>query len=411
MIQYVKLIKQIGNIYNIFDYWGGRSMDPRVWEGRFGLEKENLRLTADGRLALTPHPFDDDPHISKDFCESQVEMITEVCDSTDGLYRAIRRLDRQVSDRIREDGEFLWNSSNPPEGAADGDVPVARFEGGDKVKEHYRRYLLEKYGAERMLLSGIHYNFSIGQGFIDLLGGNRDDIYLKLGAACLKYSWLIVYLTSASPRGDKSSVRCSSEGYWNDFVPTLDYTSVDSYVDSIEAYVNEGRLDSISELYLPVRLKPSGKNTTDNLRRGIDHIELRMIDINPLFPIGVSLEDLRFIHLFLIYMAVTEQENCTDRMQRTAVENMKRAAHLDDTGVWISQADGTVMPVREAALGQLALMEMFFEETGDPEVMKTLEYQKQKLLKYNGRYSEKISAMKRGKKKCANFMQSAPITA
>ena len=81
-------------------------MDERVFEGKFGLEKENLRVTLDGRLALTPHPFDGDPHISKDFCESQTEMITEVCDSTEELYKAIVRLNKQVSDEIAKRGEY-----------------------------------------------------------------------------------------------------------------------------------------------------------------------------------------------------------------------------------------------------------------------------------------------------------------
>lgn len=386
-------------------------MDERVFEGKFGLEKENLRVTLDGRLALTPHPFDGDPHISKDFCESQTEMITEVCDSTEELYKAIVRLNKQVSDEIAKRGEFLWNSSNPPEGLDTNDVPVAKFSGKDAAKEDYRRYLLKKYGPDRMLLSGIHYNFSLGEGFIDLLGGKKDKIYLNLASDSLANAWFIVYLMSASPKGNKASVRCSEEGYWNDFVPVLDYSSVDSYVDGIDEYVREGRLDSICELYLPVRIKPRGVNTAENLRNGIDHIELRMIDINPLCPVGIAREDLYFLHLFLIYLALNGNGQCTGRMQEIAVDNMKKAALLDDTGVWIEKTAGICLPIREAALEMLSQMEMFYEETGNPHVMQILEFQKAKLLKRNGRYSEKISEMKRGKKRCANCSQSAQITA
>ncbi|MEY4427596.1 MAG: Glutamate--cysteine ligase, partial [Pseudomonadota bacterium] len=48
-----------------------------------GLEKESLRVLPDGRYALTPHPAAlgsalTHPHITTDFSESQVELITGV---------------------------------------------------------------------------------------------------------------------------------------------------------------------------------------------------------------------------------------------------------------------------------------------------------------------------------------------
>src|SRR6187431_3739493 len=50
---------------------------------RRGIEKESLRVRADGSLALTPHPVAlgsalTHPHITTDFSESQVELITGV---------------------------------------------------------------------------------------------------------------------------------------------------------------------------------------------------------------------------------------------------------------------------------------------------------------------------------------------
>ena len=39
-----------------------------LWSARFGLEREALRVTTDGRMALTPHPFpQDDPRIARAF--------------------------------------------------------------------------------------------------------------------------------------------------------------------------------------------------------------------------------------------------------------------------------------------------------------------------------------------------------
>ena len=50
---------------------------------RRGIEKESLRALPSGALAATPHPAAlgsalTHPHITTDFCESQIEMITGV---------------------------------------------------------------------------------------------------------------------------------------------------------------------------------------------------------------------------------------------------------------------------------------------------------------------------------------------
>ena len=52
---------------------------PFALEGNFGLEREALRVTGTGRMALTPHPFPPDhPRIVRDFCENQTEINTGV---------------------------------------------------------------------------------------------------------------------------------------------------------------------------------------------------------------------------------------------------------------------------------------------------------------------------------------------
>lgn len=49
-----------------------------ILDGNFGLEKESLRVLKDGTLSHTLHPFPDDEHIVKDFCENQTEINTSV---------------------------------------------------------------------------------------------------------------------------------------------------------------------------------------------------------------------------------------------------------------------------------------------------------------------------------------------
>ncbi|MDO4407983.1 MAG: glutamate-cysteine ligase family protein [Eubacteriales bacterium] len=397
----------------------GRDGLEAAFGGGFGLEKESLRIMkADGRIARTDHPFVDDPHFSRDFAESQLEIITPVADSTEELYRMISQMHTNALQRLAESGETLHTSSNPP-AYIPSEVRVAHFEGEDAHKEEYRKYLLEKYGLERMLLSGIHYNFSYSEEYPSFLGTTADALYLNVAACTLHYAWLLVWLTAASPgpcrtetfgqcregvRPVYASVRCGKEGYWNSFLPVLDFSGVSSYCDSIESYVRDGMLYSSSELYLPVRLKPRGVNTLDGLRKGIDHIELRMLDLNPLEPAGIALEDLRFLRLFLIWCSFFPRHLPDEKEQKDAIANMKQASLFDERGIWIREGS-VLMPVREAALEVLSEMACTFEAIGRSDVLSTIEYQKRKLLAPGSRYAEQVDRI------CANSLPSARITA
>ena len=147
--------------------------------GGMGLERESLRITkADGRIAQTDHPFGDDPHFSRDFAESQLEIITPVAGSTEELFQMLSQMHTEAMDRLEESGEMLHLSSNPPAYVSSG-VRIAHFTDENSCKEEYRKYLLDKYGLERMLLSGIHYNFSYAAEYPAYLRTTADALYLK----------------------------------------------------------------------------------------------------------------------------------------------------------------------------------------------------------------------------------------
>ena len=52
-----------------------------LFEGNFGLERENLRVTPEGFLAHTPNPFGGHGHIVRDFSEIQCEINTGISGS------------------------------------------------------------------------------------------------------------------------------------------------------------------------------------------------------------------------------------------------------------------------------------------------------------------------------------------
>ncbi len=386
-----------------------------MFKGSFGLEKESLRVDQKGFLSHTKHPFNN-PNIDRDFCENQVEVITDVCDSTEALYAEIKRLHKSVIlnlSELKSGQELLWSFSNPPYVKGENDIPIAKFNGGLKGKELYREYLAEKYGKKKMLFSGIHYNFSFSDDVLEASFNDSGDksctehknkIYLNLAKKLTQYGWLIVYLTAASPVMDGSffkddamgkdlvtsysSVRCSEIGYWNKFIPLLNYNTLEDYICSIQSYVDCGKLKSVSELYYPIRLKPLGGNSLEALRQsGINHIELRMLDLNPLSPVGIMKEDIDFIHLLIIYLTSLRDDKFEQHEQLAAIKNIKKAAQFDDEKIFIESEQGKNIVIRTAALEIMSSIEDFFAKYGQQNALNIIKYQRDKILQQENRYA------------------------
>ena len=379
-------------------------IEPTFTQGGFGLEEENQRVTPEGFLAQTDHPFGADPVLDRDFCESQLEIITGVHKSPREAAEALgaKRLAAARFLAEREDPEWLWPFSNPPYLRSEDDIRIARFTGERAEKTRYRKYLAGKYGKKKQSLCGIHFNFSYPQAFLDQLGRegvSADQIYLNLAEKVLAYAWLVVALTAASPlmdasffggemgesqAGRYSSYRCSDRGYWNTFEPVLDFDAIPNYLESMNYYVETGKLYSAAELYYPVRLKPAGVNDLDKLREGVDHIELRMLDVNPLRDEGIDPGDLDFLTLLLLYLTGRPKMDLSVMRQRRAMRNMKQAAAYPLEEVSLFWIDGRIHPLPRLALQILRDMEAVLGEH------EAISYQIQKIKEPDRRYTNQI---------------------
>lgn len=185
-------------------------------EGKFGLEKESLRVTTKGFLSHTKHPFMGEPHMERDFCENQTELITGVADSAEDAWKQLEALQKKAVKtllNLKSGKEYLWPFSNPPYVLGEKDIPIADYQGALHGKTLYRKYLAEKYGKRKMLFSGIHFNFSFAKSLLEAGYENssmetmqeyKNSLYLELAKKVARYSWLIVYLTAASPVFDGS---------------------------------------------------------------------------------------------------------------------------------------------------------------------------------------------------------------
>ena len=395
--------------------------DPAVRElllkGNFGLEKESLRITPDGFMATTPNPFTGYEHIVRDFSENQVEINTSIQPTPEAVIAELDHYNAIVQNTLRtsEPRELLWPFSNPPYIRTERDIPIAQFEGALASKTVYREHLSDVYGRYKMAFSGIHFNYSFADELLEAdfalsdynsFTDYKNGLYTVLAERAVAYGWLMVAITAASPLMDSSyveknrlgqdlyqglsSVRCSELGYWNFFAPILDYTSHIAYADSIQRYIDEGLIAYPSELYYPVRLKPRGENDLDTLRReGVSHIELRMLDLNPLCKCGLDTRDVFFAQLLLVWLASTPRQPFSTRDQVQALQNFKNAAHYDLKTVKIVVPNGEVYSVAHAALNVIGFMEEFFGDYSD-EVAACLEFQKQKFIDPETRYAWQV---------------------
>lgn len=331
--------------------------------GKFGIEKENLRVKYDGELSLTPHPEQfgekiENLYIKTDFSESQVEVITPALDELEKTYSCLKNLNDIVS--LELENELLWPQSSPSMLVEEDKIPLADFGPQGIEEKEYRETLSAKYGKKNQLISGIHYNFSFTDKLIKDLYENsntdlnfkeyKDKIYLKVTKNLLKHRWLSIYLTGASPvvhkthdkrnidimetddgeryfLKDNISFRNGKFGYRNkkDFI--ISYETVAEYVESIEDLIKKDELSDAREFYSSIRLR--GHDNSDLLNslknEGINYLEIRHIDLDPFEKEGISLETLYLTHLFMIYSLLSSDDEFGEKEQIVAYRNHEMA--------------------------------------------------------------------------------------
>ncbi|MBA1145856.1 glutamate--cysteine ligase [Ectothiorhodospiraceae bacterium WFHF3C12] len=245
---------------------------------RRGLEKESLRVTRDGKIALTPHPEAlgsalCHPWITTDYSEALLEFVTPPYTETDQLLGFLDELHRYTYANIGD--ELLWATSMPCIVGGEQGIPIAEY--GDsnvgRMKHIYRRGLDWRYGRTMQAISGIHFNYSFSDEFLAATRAaegdersekaHRSDLYFRLIRNFQRFGWLVPYLFGASPAICKSftggenlhfrefgrhtfyepygtSLRMSDIGYKNKAQAglTVSYNDVDAYIDSLKRAIS-----------------------------------------------------------------------------------------------------------------------------------------------------------------------------
>lgn len=191
-------------------------------QGLRGVERETLRITPTGELALTPHPDKlgsalTHAQITTDYSESLLEFITpaekDIATALDQLDAIHRFAYSAMGD------ELLWGQSMPGALPPEADIPMAWYGKSHigMLKHVYRRGLALRYGKTMQCIAGIHYNYSVAEELWSVLHSAdpslmsakdyQSDRYIALIRNFQRYSWLLMVLFGASPTLDKAFLR------------------------------------------------------------------------------------------------------------------------------------------------------------------------------------------------------------
>ena len=367
---------------------------------RRGIEKESLRAQPAGKLALTPHPAAlgsalTHPHITTDFSESQLELITGVHADVEACLAELTQVHQFTYRVLAEAGdERLWVSSMPCGLPPDETIPIGRYGSSNvgRAKSVYRMGLSHRYGRRMQTISGIHYNWSLpevsSEQYFALIRNFRRHAFLLLtlfGASpALCASFVAGREHGLQPLTDGTlhmphgtSLRMGRLGYQSDAQAALavSYNCLESYAASLQgaltrpypAYEAIGIRDAAGEYrqlagtllqienefygtIRPKRVIRPGERPLHALReRGVEYVEVRCLDLDPFEPLGIDTPTMHFVELFLLHSLLTESPPDTPQEIAALARNQDRvAARGREPGLRLEQG------AREIALGEWA---------------------------------------------------------
>ncbi|MDG9730537.1 glutamate--cysteine ligase [Ignatzschineria sp. RMDPL8A] len=343
-----------------------------------------------GRLSSTPHPKAigsalTHSNITTDFAEMMLEFVTDPHDSVEETLLSLEKIQEFTYRRLN--GELFWPNSMPPAIESDDEIIIGYYGESNegKMKHTYRVGLSHRYGKMMQAISGIHYNFSFKDEFFIALQkalGNTQTLnqfkterYLNLARNIARVGFVVPYFIGASPLMCKSflrdkpnkfddfnevdsyvksgtSLRLSDIGYGNNkchfdvslndlnsFVkniyyaittPCKDFSKIEIKKEGKYQQINNHILQIENEYYSSIRPKQimkKGESFIEALNnRGIEYVELRSIDINPLVSTGIDLPAMKFLQALLTACLLTDAAPLDQKEYEQTQRNLKLVA-------------------------------------------------------------------------------------
>jgi glutamate--cysteine ligase len=348
------------------------------------------------------------PKVTTDFSESQLELITPVHHSPAAALNELEEVHRYVYSGLQD--EVLWSASMPCVLKADDEIPLAYYGESNlgRLKKTYRSGLGYRYGRGMQTICAVHYNFSFSDHFLNWLQATeqstetardfRNRRYFDLMRNFRRYSWLLTYLFGASPavcnsflKGKQhslssfdegtafmpnaTSLRSGNLGYQSDtqaenmkicynglenYVSTLasaictehaEYKDIGLEVDGEYRQINTNILQSEAEFYSSIRAKrvpePGENFLACLLDKGVQYIEVRLLDVNPYLPLGIDEQQIKFLDSFLLFCLLSDSPEHDDQLCQEVTENSAATVYEGRDSELVLNNRGQRVPLRE----------------------------------------------------------------
>ena len=328
------------------------------------------------------------PSITTDYSEALLEFITAPSASIDEVINQLEEIHRYTYQNIDDELLWvssmpcqLGEDSSIPVGQY-GTSNIGQ------MKTVYRLGLGHRYGRLMQTIAGIHYNFSVPdalwrelqaeEGNQQSLQDYKTDGYFALIRNFRRYFWLLLYLFGAAPAVCKSfvrnrehdlvpvgtdshslykpyatSLRMGNLGYQSDAQGSLVvcYNDIKQYTKTLtgaldtpyKPYESLGLKDSQgnyqqlttnllqieNEFYSPIRPKRTAASDETPIEalhhKGVEYIEVRCVDLNPLAACGIDKQTIRFLDTFLLFCLLKESPKTNNNEYQQITENQRRA--------------------------------------------------------------------------------------
>ncbi|TVZ37263.1 glutamate-cysteine ligase [Alteromonadaceae bacterium 2753L.S.0a.02] len=352
------------------------------------------------------------PKITTDFSEALLEFITPPSHDINDLLRQLHMVQSYAARKLNSGETLWTHSMPCALGSdAEIPVAQYGDSNNGLMKTVYRVGLGHRYGRSMQTVAGVHYNFSLPNAFwafllrrenllLDLQGF-KNHAYFGLIRNFRRHYWLLIYLFGASPAlcssfvanrdhnllplGDlqhtlhlphATSLRMGDLGYQSSAQESMYvcYNHQQSYIETLCSSIthphpdyesigvkdnagnfkqlNTGLLQIENEFYSAIRpkrtAKPGETALTALANRGVEYIEVRCLDANPLSPEGISEEQIRFLDIFLLYCALQYSPDTNSKEAQLILANQKAV---------VNRGREPGLKLQHATLGEVSLSE------------------------------------------------------
>lgn len=359
------------------------------------------------------------PEITTDYSEALVELITPAFPTAEEALTSLGHIHRFVYQHLGDESLLATSMPIGLHGDDSIPIARYGSSNIGMMKHIYRRGLSYRYGRTMQSIAGLHFNYSLNEALWPVLHESEQsllelndyisDVYFGVVRNVHRYGWLLIYLFGNSPAVSRSffqgrealtnrftpldadtlywpnatSLRMSDIGYRNDSQTTLDisFNTLDAYIRSLDAAINQPYppyeaigikvdgsyrqlnahiLQIENEYYSPVRPKQvalSGEKPTIALKkRGVRYLELRAVDLMATAPEGVTLVQMHFLEVFVLWCFLTESPPLSIEEKDECNRNSLSVACCARSPHFVLNRQGHIQPITDWSFSILGEM-------------------------------------------------------